>query len=84
MTATTPISTQKVADVSLFDTATLIDPYAAYQTLRDLEPVHFVEASNVHVVTRYDLVRQAIKDTKTFSSKFDNFLITIKHLTLNT
>lgn len=73
----------KLADVSLFDAATLIDPYAAYQTLRDLEPVHFVEASNVHVVTRYDLVREAIKDTKTFSSKYDNFLGAAQEMMFN-
>jgi cytochrome P450 len=59
---------------SLFDTGTLVHPYAAYTWLRDNEPVHFEPMLNVHVVTRYDLVREAIKDTRTYSSQFDNFL----------
>lgn len=59
---------------SLFDPATLQQPYAAYRWLRDNEPVHFEPALNVHVVTRYDLVREAIRDTRTFSSRFDAFL----------
>ena len=61
-------------DVALFDPATLIDPYDAYKTLRDEEPVHFVPAMNLHVVTRYDLLREAIMDAQTYSSKFDRFL----------
>ena len=62
------------AEVSLFNQATLVDPYAAYKTLRDQAPVHYEPALNVHVVTRYDLVREAIRDTQTFSSEFGNFL----------
>ena len=62
------------AAVSLFDQDTLLNPYGAFKTLRDQAPVHFEPALNIHVVTRYDLVRQALRDTKTFSSKFDAFL----------
>ena len=61
-------------EVSLFDQATLIDPYGAYKALRDQAPVHYEPALNVHVVTRYDLVREAIRDTETFSSEFGDFL----------
>jgi len=64
----------KVADVSVFDFETMKCPYDAYKTLRDRDPVHFEPLLNVHVVTRYDLVREAIKDTETFSSRFDGFL----------
>ena len=64
----------KLEDVQVFDIETLIDPYAAYQTLRDEAPVFHVPELNVHYVTRYDLIRQAIKDTETYSSKFDGFL----------
>ena len=60
--------------MSLFDVETLLDPYDAYKDLRDSEPVHFEAAMNVHVVTRYDLVREAIRDTETFSSQYDGFL----------
>ena len=62
------------SSVSLFDTATLIEPYAAYETLRSQAPVAYVEELNIHVVTRYDLLREAIRDTETYSSRFDGFL----------
>ncbi len=60
--------------MSLFEVATLLDPYPAYKELRDSEPVHFEPSMNVHVVLRYDLVREAIRDTETFSSRYDQFL----------
>lgn len=65
-----------VADIAIFDTQTLKHPYHAYQRLRDDDPVHFVPSLGVHVVMRYDLVREAIRDTATFSSRFDGFLQT--------
>ena len=67
-------------NVALFDPVTLVDPYDAYKTLRDEEPVHFVPAMNLHVVTRYDLLREAIKDTQTYSSKFDRFMATTQEM----
>lgn len=69
-------------DIRLFDPATLIDPYEAYRRLRDHDPVHYLPELNLHVVTRYDLVRQAIKDTETFSSRFDGFLQASQQLAL--
>ena len=59
---------------SVFDVANMIDPYPLYKRLRDDEPVHFEAALNVHVVTRYDLVREVIRDTATYSSRYDEFL----------
>lgn len=61
-------------DVQLFSHETLLRPYQAYQTLRDEAPVYFVPEMNLHVITRYDLVREAIKDTATYSSQFGDFL----------
>lgn len=61
-------------DIRLFDPETLIHPYEAYRRLRDLAPVYHVPELGVHVVTRYDLVREAIRDTETFSSRYDGFL----------
>jgi cytochrome P450 len=63
-----------VADVSLFDIETLKHPYDAYRRLRDHAPVHFVAGLNLYVITRYDLVREALRDTQTYSSRFDGFL----------
>jgi cytochrome P450 len=62
------------ADVRLFDPETLVDPYEAYRHLRDEAPVYYAAEMGIHVVTRYDLVRQAIRDTETFSSRYDQFL----------
>lgn len=62
------------AEVSLFDQDTLIDPYAAYKTLRDQAPVHFEPGFGAYIVTRYDLIREAIRDTATYSSEFGDFL----------
>ena len=61
-------------EVTLFDHDTLVDPYAAYKTLRDQSPVHFEVAFGAYVVTRYDLIREAIRDTATYSSEFGDFL----------
>ncbi len=63
-----------VPNVQLFAPETLIEPYEAYQTLRDEAPVYHVPELNLHVITRYDLLRQATMDTKTYSSKYDGFL----------
>ncbi len=73
-------STDPVADVSLFDVETLKRPYDAYRRLRDHAPVHFMPGLNLHVITRYDLVREALRDTKTYSSRFDGFLGTAQQM----
>jgi len=64
----------KLEDVKIFDVETLINPHEAYKTLRDEAPVFHVPELNIHYVTRYDLIRQAIKDTETYSSQYDGFL----------
>ncbi|MFN3231721.1 MAG: cytochrome P450 [Alphaproteobacteria bacterium] len=63
-----------LSDIHLFDIETLIDPWEAYTRLRDNAPVFFVPEMNIHVVTRYDLLMQAARDTETFSSGFGEFL----------
>lgn len=61
-------------NVQLFSPENLIDPYPAYKQLRDEAPIYFMEEMNLHVVTRYDLLREAIKRTEDFSSRYDKFL----------
>jgi cytochrome P450 len=63
-----------VNDINLFDPAVLVDPWEAYQRLRDESPVHFLAAGNMHVVTRYDLVLQVLRDTETYSSQYGPFI----------
>ena len=76
-------ATQDVSHIQLFDVPTLKAPYAAYSLLRDHAPVFHIPAMNLHVVTRYDLVREAIKDTETFSSKYDEFMATTARMTFD-
>jgi cytochrome P450 len=61
-------------DINIFDNPTLIHPWAAYEKLRDEAPVHYQAAMNGYAVTRYDLIMEALRDTETYSSKFDAVL----------
>lgn len=63
-----------LTEIKFLDPQTLIEPYETYQTLRDEAPVYLVEDLGIYMVTRYDLLREAIRDTKTYSSKFDQVL----------
>ena len=72
-----------LSDIHLFDPATLIDPWDAYDVLREEAPVFFVPEMNLHVVTKYDLLMQAIRDTETFSSDFGEFLNTARMMAFN-
>lgn len=60
--------------IQLFDVETLKRPYQAYRQLRDEAPVYQSPDLGLYVITRYDLVREAIRDTETFSSRYDGFL----------
>ena len=60
------------------DTAVAFDPYAVFQmedpyplfrALRDRQPVHYVEAADLWVVTRYDHCLEVLRDAELFSSK---------------
>ncbi len=64
--------------VNLFDPQTLVEPYEAYKTLRDEAPVYHIPEMNLHYVTRYDLIREALKNTEVFSSRFDAFMNTTR------
>ena len=68
----------KPGDIQVFDVETLIEPYDAYSVLRDQAPVFHVPEMNMHYVTRYELVREALKDTATYSSQFDQFMNTAR------
>jgi cytochrome P450 len=63
-----------INDINIFATETLIDPWDAYQCLRDEAPIAYMPAMDVHVITRYDLLMEAIRDTETYSSRFDRFM----------
>jgi len=45
-----------------------------YKQLRDEAPVYHVPELNMYYITSYELLRQVIRDTKTYSSQYDDFM----------
>ncbi len=60
--------------IQLFDIETLKSPHAAHKRLRDEAPVYFAQELGVHVVSRYELLREALRDPETYSNQFGDFL----------
>ena len=60
--------TAAVSDVDLFADDVLADPFPVYRQLRDLGPAVLLERHDVWFVGRYDRVRSALLDWRTFSS----------------
>lgn len=56
--------TSVVVEYDPYDPDTQRNPYPAYQALRRHSPVHFVEARNLWVVTRWDDAAQAAQSEK--------------------
>ena len=69
MTSSTPAS----SDIDLFADEVLTDPYPRYARLRDLGAVVHLPANNVYALTRYDVIRDALGDPGTFSSRTIGF-----------
>lgn len=61
------------SQINIFDPAVLVSPYEAYRELRKGPALHHVPEMNVHVATRYDIVREIIRDTEVFSSEYTVF-----------
>jgi cytochrome P450 len=57
-----------VGDLDLFSDEVLLDPYPTYATLRETAGVVHLPANDVYALTRYDVIRDALADTETFSS----------------
>jgi len=66
------------APINIFDPLVLLNPYDAYAELRRGPALHFLPEMNVHVATRYDIVKAIIQDTKTFSSEYAVFFGTMR------
>ena len=64
----------EASKVPVFDLQNLIDPYPMYKQLRDEAPVYHVPELNMYYVTSYELLRHVIRDTKTYSSQYDDFM----------
>lgn len=60
-----------LASINLVDSDTLECPFPAYRALREQAPVYRVPQTGFWVVSRYDLVMEAVRDTATFSSQIN-------------
>ncbi len=58
----------EAADLDLFSDDTLVDPYAAYRTLRDAAPAVRLDRVNAWAVSRYDAAREVLTDWERFSA----------------
>lgn len=56
------------SDLDPFSPAAIADPYPGYRALRDLGPVVHLTTHSVWFVSRYDQVRAAVADWRTFTS----------------
>lgn len=57
-----------VSDVDLYTAEARIDPYPIYKEFRELGPVVHLSRTNLYALPRYQEVRGALMDWKTFSS----------------
>ena len=57
-----------VYDVDLYSDDVLADPYPHYRALRDLGPAVYCPANDLWAISRYDDVRDSLRDHRTFSS----------------
>ena len=60
-------------DLDLFSDEVLLDPYPTYEALRESAGVVHLPANDVFALTRYDVIRDALADTETFSSSSIGF-----------
>jgi cytochrome P450 len=59
--------------VDLFSDDVLLDPYPLYAELRETAGVVHLPANDLYALTRYDVIRDALADTTTFSSSAIGF-----------
>lgn len=56
------------SDIDLYSDETLSDPYPAYRELRDMGPAVWMNSVNAWFLGRYETVRAAMRDWKSWSS----------------
>lgn len=61
------------SESDLFADEVLLDPYPAYARLRELGGVVHLPQNDVYALTRYDVIRDALADPATFSSRSIGF-----------
>ena len=60
--------TKPFSEYSMLDPNVASDPYEFYQALHEQNPVYQMPETGAYVVTRYDDLRQVLRDYETFSS----------------
>src|SRR3954470_19300011 len=65
--------TTPTSDIDLFADEVLLDPYPYFAELRELGAVVHLPANDVYALTRYDVIRTALGDPETFSSRSIGF-----------
>src|SRR5579871_843233 len=73
MAGTTMSRTVATSELDLFADGVLLDPYPHYAQLRDLGAVVHLPTNGVYALTRYDVIRDALADWETFSSRSIGF-----------
>ncbi|MEE4492559.1 cytochrome P450 [Streptomyces sp. BE230] len=62
------MTTPRASDIDLFADEVVLDPYPVYAELRDQGSVVHLRKNDIHVLTRYEAIRGALADWKSFSS----------------
>jgi len=62
------VSTRAESNIDIWDDAVLLDPYPVYAALREQAGVVYLPQNDLYVLTRYDVIRDALNDPQTFSS----------------
>ncbi|MEH2241662.1 cytochrome P450 [Nostoc sp.] len=75
---TTIRSMKHLSDYNFFDPEVLVCPYEFYKLAQEQAPIMELPSprtgTKLFLVTRYDLVREILKDTRVFSSNFSTLL----------
>lgn len=61
------------SEIDLFADEVLLDPYPCYAQLRELGGVVHLPGNDIYALTRYDVIRTALADWETFSSRSIGF-----------
>ena len=65
---------KSVADYDFFDPEVIESPYEFYQALRSQAPVYQLPGTEIFMLSRLEDIKQAAKNTATFSSDFMHLL----------
>jgi cytochrome P450 len=62
------VTTPLESPIDIWDDAVTVDPFPAYTELRETAGVVYLPKNGIYVLTRYDVIRDALADPETYSS----------------